>query len=151
MWRSLNVSVTRPSTAVADGYTAAFGSSTQRPNLVPGVDPIPANQTRDNWLNLAAFSVPAAGTRGTLPRNAFRQPGMSQMDLAVSKRMPLASSSALTLRVEVFNLLNTTPLGRVNSNISSPADFGRITTVLNANATGSGTSRQMQFVARVSF
>lgn len=147
----LNVIVTRPTTAVADGYVAAFSTSTQRPNLVPGVDPVPANQTPDNWLNLAAFAVPAQGTRGTLPRNAFRQPGLTQLDVALSKQVRLSGAAAMTLRVEVFNLLNREQLGRPNNNISSPADFGRITTVLNPNATGSGTSRQVQFMARVGF
>jgi hypothetical protein len=134
-----------------DGYTAAFGTSTQRPDLVPGIDPVPATQTRENWLNLAAFAVPAQGTRGTLPRNAFRQPGLTQLDAALSKQVPLSGATAITLRLEVFNLLNRVQLGRPNSNISSPSDFGRITTVLNPNATGSGTPRQVQFMARVSF
>jgi hypothetical protein len=147
----LNVTVTRPSTAVPDGYTAAFSTSTQRPDLVPGVNPVPDEQTRDNWLNLEAFAVPANGARGNLSRNAFRQPGLTQIDAALSKRVPLTGGAAVTLRLEVFNLLNTVPLGRPNSNISSPADFGRITSVLNANLTGSGTSRQLQFMGRVSF
>lgn len=147
----LNVVVTRPATAVPDGYTAAFGTTTQRPNLVPGVNPIPDRQTASNWLNIAAFSVPANGTRGNLGRNAFRQPGFNQLDAALSKRIDLRGSTALTFRIEGFNLLNRSQLGRPNANISSPADFGRITTVLNPNATGSGTARQVQFMMRVGF
>lgn len=147
----VNVIVTRPATAVADGYTAAFGTTTQRPNLVPGVNPIPDKQTAGNWLNLAAFSVPANGERGNLPRNAFRAPGMSQLDVALSRRIGLRGTTALTFRVEAFNLMNRSQLGRPNVNISSPSDFGRITTVLNPNATGSGTSRQVQIMARLGF
>ena len=147
----INVTVTRAATDVADGYTAAFGSSTQRPNLVAGVNPIPDNQTRDNWLNIAAFTTPAPGTRGALPRNAFRGPGMTQLDAAISKRLRVKGTSAVTMRMEVFNLLNTDQLGRPNTSISSPADFGRITTVLNAGATGSGTARQIQLMVRYAF
>jgi hypothetical protein len=147
----INVIVTRPTTAVADGYVAAFGTSTQRPNLVPGVNPIPTNQTRDNWLNIAAFAVPEPGTRGTLPRNAFRGPGLVQLDAAIAKRFSWAGGKAITARAEIFNLLNRVQLGRPNTNISSPADFGRITTVLNPGATGSGTSRQVQFMLRYTF
>jgi outer membrane receptor protein involved in Fe transport len=147
----INVLVTRPTTAVPDGYVLAFSSSTQRPNLVPGVNPIPDKQTRDNWLNLAAFAVPANGTRGNLPRNAFRGPGLVQLDTALSKRFSLGSAQGITARVEIFNVLNTDQLGRPNTNISSPADFGRITTVLNPGATGSGTSRQVQFMLRYDF
>jgi hypothetical protein len=147
----INVTVTRPSTAVADGYTAAFGTSTSRPNLVPGIDPIPANQTRDNWLNIAAFAVPAPGTRGSLPRNAFRGPGLVQLDAAFAKRFAVQGAQAITARLEIFNLLNTDQLGRPATNISSPADFGRITTVLNPGATGSGTSRQIQLMLRYAF
>lgn len=153
----INIVVTRPTTAVPDGYVSAFGFANQRPNLVPGVNPIPDKQTRDNWLNIAAFAVPPDGTRGTLPRNAFRGPGFAQLDVALSKRVGLRGAQAVTARVEVFNLLNRDQLtipnffASPNTNISSPAGFGRITTVLNPGATGSGTSRQVQFMLRYSF
>src|SRR5262245_4364250 len=153
----INIIVTRPTTAVPDGYVGAFGFGTQRPNLVPGVNPIPDTQTRDNWLNIAAFAVPLDGTRGSLPRNAFRGPGFAQLDVALSKRVVLRGAQAITARVEVFNLLNRDQLhipnffASPNTDISSPAGFGRITNVLNAGATGSGTSRQVQFMLRYSF
>src|SRR6516162_631209 len=50
----LTVTVTRPTTIMADGNNLA-----QRPNIVPGVSLIPAGgQTINQWINPAAFSIP---------------------------------------------------------------------------------------------
>jgi len=62
--------------------------------------------------------VPEPGTRGNLPRNAFRGPRLVQLDAAVSKRFPLGGTQAITARIEVFNVLNRDQLGRPNTNIS---------------------------------
>ena len=40
----------------------------QRPNVVPGVNPVPANRSIDNWINANAFSQPDAFTFGDAPR-----------------------------------------------------------------------------------
>jgi len=51
----LNVTVTRKASVMPDGY-----ASNQRPNLVLGVSLIPpGSQTINQWLNPAAFAVPA--------------------------------------------------------------------------------------------
>jgi hypothetical protein len=55
--------MTRKATALADGNT-----SSQRPDLVPGVPIYAANQTIDHWFNPAAFALPANGAWGNLGR-----------------------------------------------------------------------------------
>ena len=52
---------------------------TQRPDLVPGVNPYLKDGVR--WLNPAAFAAPMPGTFGNLPRNYLRGPEFWQLDL----------------------------------------------------------------------
>ena len=51
----------------AQNNTVGFGFN-QRPNVVPGVNPIPQNQSINDWINPAAFSQPAPFTFGDAPR-----------------------------------------------------------------------------------
>ena len=59
----------------------------------------------NNYLNLAAFTSPAAGTYSTLRPNAFVGPSRLQNDLAVSRTFRWRRAS-LQFRWEVFNVLN---------------------------------------------
>jgi hypothetical protein len=52
----------------------------------------------NNWINLAAFSAPANQTFGNLGRNAFRAPGISQLDLGLSKFIGVTERLNLRLR-----------------------------------------------------
>jgi hypothetical protein len=144
----VNITVTRSSTALPDG-----NAGNQRPNYVPGVSLTPpGGSTPSDWINLAAFSVPAAGTWGNLGRNAFRGPALWQMDTALSRRIRLRERASLDLRGEMFNVLNRAQYGNPMANISSPATFGVITTLANTTGpTGSGTPRQFQIAVRLAF
>ena len=65
----VNTTVDRSASAVPDGNS----SSPQRPNLISGVSLIPAaGQVVNNWINAAAFAVPANGTFGNAGRNLVR-------------------------------------------------------------------------------
>ena len=64
-------------------------------------------QDVNNWLNPAAFALPAPGTLGNFKRNSVRAPGFWTVDVALSRLVPLAAAAALELRVETFNLFNT--------------------------------------------
>lgn len=44
---------------------------------------------RRDWLNPAAFSIPAPGESGNLKRGALRGPGFAQVDLVIAKRFGL--------------------------------------------------------------
>ena len=66
----VNITMTRKASALPDGNT-----SSQRPNLVPGVPIYAANQTIDNWFNPAAFAAPANGTWGNLRTLNRQRPG----------------------------------------------------------------------------
>jgi hypothetical protein len=143
--RPLTISVTRSTADMPDGNNSA-----QRADIVPGVNPIPANQSPDQWVNLAAFAVPARGTWGNAGRNILRGPDLFQMDLALQKQVSLGNQRSVQFRWEAFNAFNRENLANPNTNISSGVAFGRITGPLNLGY-GTGTARQMQFMLRVNF
>jgi hypothetical protein len=144
----VNITVTRSAAVMPDG-----NSANQRPNYVFGAPLTPAGgSTRSDWINLAAFSVPAAHTWGNLGHDAFRGPALWQTDTALSRTIRVRESFALNLRGEMFNAFNRAQYGNPLANISSPATFGVITSLANTTGpTGSGTPRQFQIAARLVF
>jgi Carboxypeptidase regulatory-like domain/TonB dependent receptor len=144
----VNVTVTRASSVMPDG-----NAGNQRPNINFGVPLVPAaGSTPNDWINLAAFSVPAAQTWGNAGRNLVTGPALYQLDTAVSRRVPIKERLALELRGECFNLLNRAQFGNPAANISAPSTFGLITTLINTTGpTGSGTPREFQIAVRAVF
>jgi hypothetical protein len=127
-------------------------TSTQRPDLVPGVSLTPpGGKTPTQWINPAAFAVPAPGKWGNAGRDLLRGPGQFQIDMALTKRNRIRESLNFEIRAEVFNLFNRPQYAAPQSNLSSTANFGRITSVMNTGATGSGTPRQFQLAMRLNF
>jgi carboxypeptidase family protein len=79
----------------------------QRPNLVPGVNPILPHWTPSTgYLNPLAFVQPAFGSFGNLGRNSIYGPGLTNVDFSVSKNTRLTERINLQLRAEFFNLFN---------------------------------------------
>jgi len=160
----INVVMSRPDNATVNGVTVTNipgGNSrgTQRPDLVPGVDPYLRDGVR--WLNPAAFATPQPGTFGNLPRNFLRGPGFWQADLMLSKDFRFASTQSLQVRAEIFNILNhlnyenpaaTLPNGTPGVPITDAqaGTFGYMLGPLNRTV-GLGTARQTQISLRYSF
>jgi hypothetical protein len=143
----VNITVDRSATVMPDG-----NSANQRPNYVEGVSLTPPGGSTPNlWINPAAFAVPANETWGDLGKNAFRGPALWQVDAALQRRIPLRERIALNLRAEVFNALNRAQYGNPLADISAPASFGHITSLVNTTPTGSGTPRQIEIAARLVF
>jgi hypothetical protein len=142
----INVTEDRSSNSVATGYTTS-----QRPNLVPGVSLAPpGGKTIAKWVNPAAF-VPVAGSGyGDAPRNIARGPNLWQTDLGLAKRIPLTESAELEFRSEFFNLFNRAQYGLPQAD-SSSSSFGQIITTVNTSPVGTGTPRQIQFGLRLQF
>jgi hypothetical protein len=141
----------------------------RRPNLVPGVDPYLKNGLQ--WLNPAAFSIPAPGEFGNLKRGVLRGPNFAQVDMVVAKRFGIGPSGAnVELRGEVFNLLDrnnydvppatlSNALGTGTNQLQpnqpfTPAaagsTFGKLRSTVGTTV-GMGTNRQAQFALRVNF
>ena len=84
-------------------------------------------------------------------RNALSGPGLWQIDAALAKRVSLTERLGVQFRAEIFNILNRAQYGQPNANLSTPGNFGVITTTVNQGATGSGTPRQIQIAVRILF
>ena len=97
------------------------------PNLVGDPELLADERTPSRWFNTAAFAVAPQFTLGSSSRNPVRGPSYRNVDLALSRRVPLRASTGLELRAEVFNVLNTPPLGNPNGVVGSAA-FGTIST-----------------------
>jgi len=143
--RPFSVSVNRASGVVPSGQTQS-----QRANYVGDVNPYSANPGPGSWLNPAAFVAPANNTYGNAGRNGFCGPGLWQMDIGLSKRIRVREGIHVDFRTEAFNLFNRAQYGDPVANISNPT-FGRILVTANDGATGTGTSRQLQFMLRLNF
>ena len=140
----LTVTIARAAGTVPSGQTQS-----QRADFVGG-NPYAANRSAAQWLNPAAFVLPAAGTYGNSGRNRFRGPGLWQADVGLTKRFRVTERVNLDFRAEMFNLFNRAQYGNpVNGRQN--ATFGQILSTANDGSTGSGTSRQIQFMLRLNF
>lgn len=111
----------------ATNNNAFAGFGTQRPNLI-GSPSLPADERSvSRWFNTSAFATAPQFTIGTSSRNPVRGSAYRNLDLAVMRHVPLSARQTLEVRVEVFNLTNTPPLGAPNGVFGSAA-FGSITT-----------------------
>ena len=160
----INVTISRPDNLTVGGATVTNipgGNSrgTQRPDLVPGVDPYLKDGVR--WLNPAAFATPQPGTFGNAPRNFVRGPEFWQADLMFSKDFRFLDTQGLQVRVEMFNIFNrlnyenpaaTLPNGTpgVPFTDTQAGTFGFMLGPLNRTV-GLGTARQTQISIRYIF
>src|SRR5579863_417116 len=144
----VNITVDR-SNASVPGLYAVSGS--ERPDYVFGQSLTPTGgSTANQWINPAAFARPANGTFGNLGRNAFRGPGITQLDLGVSKFVSLTERFNIRFRADAFNLTNRPQYGTPNADVSA-SNFGVITTTLSNYATGRGTPRELQLSIKILF
>lgn len=132
--------------------TLPIFNSAQRPNLVAG-QPLmnnlsnfdPNNPNSDHYINLAAFTVPAAYTFGTAARSYtnLRNPMLLNENLGLIKRTALTERVSLIFRAEFFNVFNRVVFGSPASNVSA-SNFGLISSQGN-------TPRQGQVALRLEF
>lgn len=62
---------------------------------------------------------------GTLGRGVIRDPGEFNVDLAITRRFPLGGRMGVTLRAEIFNVLDTV-------NLNGPGGNNNLTVTTNA-------------------
>jgi hypothetical protein len=114
----------------------------QRPNCLR--DPnLPSDQrTIDRYFDTSAFTPAAFGTFGSCGRNIVSGPGFKDFDLAVTKLIRFTESRSLELRMETFNLFNTSTFDLPNRFAFTP-NFGKVFSA--------GPARQIQFGAKFLF
>jgi hypothetical protein len=125
-------------------------SGSQRPNVIPNVSPVLADDPVDafdpgcaciRWLNPAAWLEAPAFTLGNAPRadGRARTPGRTLVDVAIDRSFRLPRG-AVTLRAEIINVLNARDFRGPNPQWGS-ATFGEI-------RSDSGFPRLLQLRAR---
>lgn len=161
--RAVGTSMSKPLDWVVGGWDASFAitahtgypitvqdtsnpslqitRSTQWPDLVG--DPVPANQSIDNWLNRDAFRSAPLGQFGNAGVGVATAPGYWNVDFSLSKRFATFGRQYFLLRGEAYNLLNHPNFGPPNRDIQNQA-FGTITSVVS-------DPRVIQLVAKYFF
>jgi len=118
-------------------------NSHQRPNLIPGVNPVVSNweSAPDSvgYLNPAAFTQPLYPTGdtpsfGNLGRNAIYGPKFWNVDFSLTKNTKIAERVNLQLRAEFFNIFN-------HPNFALPNFFVTPTTFADGTPTGGPTNQ----------
>jgi len=127
---------------VSNGTARSNTGGGDRPNQVG--DPQLDNPTIAQWFNTAAFVAQPINTVGNTGNNTLHGPPQRRIDLSVFKNVPLAATTRLQLRAEVFNVTNIPSFSAPNSSFGT-AGFGSIT------STGNAVPRQMQFAAKLLF
>ena len=122
----------------------------QRPDLVPGVplylaDPLVAGGKR---INRDAFAVPLGPRQGTLPYNALRGFGMTQVDLALRRQFALSEHLKLQLKADFFNVFNHPNFGNP-VNMLDNSLFGQSIQMLNRSLGGGGINGGLSPVYQV--
>jgi hypothetical protein len=127
----------------AQNNTGGFGFN-QRPNIVPGVSPVPQNQNINDWINPAAFSQPAPFTFGDSARflSNLRAPGFVNWDMGLQKWWNITETMRFQFRFELFNAFNHPNFFVPDSNLGDTS-FG----VINA----AYPARSVQFAGKFYF
>jgi Carboxypeptidase regulatory-like domain len=144
----VNITIDRSNSSVPGLYAV---SGSERPDYVAGASLTPSGgSTPNHWINAAAFAIPANGAFGNLGRNAFRAPGIAQLDLGLSKFVAITEQTSIRLRGDLFNATNRAQYGAPNADVSA-SNFGTITTTVSPYATGRGTPRELQLSLKIAF
>ena len=138
------ITITTGADIALNGFTD--NAATQRPNIVAGVDPYGDRDALIGYLNLAAFTQPAAGTLGDAPYNYLRAPGFWQWDQSFVRAFNVGGGRRIEVRAEGINLANHLNPGNPGIAINNPNTFGRITSL----AAGA-TPRIWQFAVKYTF
>jgi len=122
-------------------YNYGNGYGYERLNLVGS--PYPSTKTPAEWINTAAFQVPAQFTFGNLGRDSLRSDWSKGLDLSIFRQFPIEERVRLEFRFEMFNATNTPVWAIPVTNRDAP-NFGTVTSTAN-------TARQLQFGMKLYF
>jgi len=141
-----------------NGITAANGAITARCNLTGqpinagkrvDVDPANPDPLTAQYFNLAAFAMPTplsatVGDFGNAPLGLLRNPTVSEWDVTLERRFPIANRRGLRLMVQAYNLFNQVEWTTLNStltfngtnNVQSSTTAGQYGNVINPRQIG---------------
>ena len=151
------------STVLSGGAIAGNATTVaQRPNVVPGVSPYA--KSGKQYLNPAAFSVPALGTYGNLSYAALKGPLFNNWDATLQKNFTIYEGIKGEFRAEMFNVPNHLSPFTINGGLSPIQANGTFQPNYTANTlapqntfgevtstTGAADPRTMEFALRIKF
>ena len=112
----------------------------ERANLTGDPNAI-SKRTWDQYINTAAFQIPAAYSYGNLGRDSLRTDPYWQVDASIFRVFPFKERMRFEFRAEAFNAFNNVIYGQPGSDMADTANFGRMTGTANR-------SRQLQLGAK---
>lgn len=138
-----------------------YGISSDRASYAPGCSAKnvsthgPVSQRVNNYINKSCFAAPAvvgsdgvATGFGDTPNGILREPGQADVDLSLSKSIPVHwpnEAGTVQFRADFFNALNHPNFaGPDNTYTTTPSAFGTITSM-------STNPRLIQFALRYAF
>ena len=133
-----------PITVIAGKDLSGTGLNSDRGVYVNGVNLTGGNACGSkapcvNYLNPAAFALPAQGTYGNLGKGALRGPNMIDYDGSLSKEIPLHGERVrLQFRAEYFNLFNRVNLFNPGMSASDTSGTGTVQHTVNLSNAGIG-------------
>jgi len=90
------------------------------------------------------FSVPAPGAIGSSGRNPFVGPHYFNIDTSLTRSFAVRESHRVSLRAEIYNVLNNTNFANPVANLASPGTFAKVTAT-------QGKPRTLQLALRYDF
>ena len=110
-------------TIVTNQDRSLNGGNNQRVNQVLG-NPY-GNRTPRNFLNPAAFALPALGTLGNVGAGSLAGPGTWQFDTSLFRTFQVREKQRLEFRAEAFNVTNAFRMNDPTTNLNSNT-FGQV-------------------------
>jgi hypothetical protein len=129
------------------GFASNVGNG--RADIVTGQPLYPAVQTLTNWLNKAAFAVPAnnIGRFGDAPVGNIQGPGTQSVSVSLMKGIRFTETTRFQVGAQAANLFNHPNYAPPNT-IFNTAAFGTISALQSAEGAG---PRVIQLTARLLF
>ncbi len=107
-----------------------------RADRVAGQPLYPANRTKAQWFNPAAFAIPSSPFQyGNSSYDLLRGPNYQDWDMSLEKNTYFREKYRVQLRAESFNVFNHPNFGTPSSSLSSPAALATITSTTGFNRT----------------
>jgi len=127
--------------------SGVIGLANERPNLVNRNIRMsnPTVGSAGQWLDPAAFELPANFQMGNAPRNIGYGPNQSVVNLSMFKIFRLGEKHNLQFRAESFNVANHPVFANPQVNFGN-ANFGKVTSMA-----GTYAPRQIQFALKLLF
>jgi hypothetical protein len=120
-----------------------------RADIVSGTSVIPANQSIYNWINTAAFAIPAnnIGRFGDSPVGSVVGPGTKTAALSILRTFSIKERVKLRVSAAATNVTNHPNYGSPGTTLGT-SSFGIISSMQTADGAG---PRSLQMTGRITF